>query len=66
MDYSLILFPLLWAESLVAALLFIALVMAIAARSRRSRVRLYVPLFFGVLLPLPPLVIGGATAWYQT
>ena len=67
MDNSLILFPLLWAESSVAALLFIALVMAIAARSRRRPVRYYVPMFFGVLLSGPPLVIGCCTQyWYQT
>ena len=66
MDYSLILFPLLWAESLVAALLFMAFVIAIAARSRRRWERFYGPVFFGVLLTLPPLVIGWATAWYQT
>jgi hypothetical protein len=65
MDNSLIFFPLLWAESLVAALLFIALLLALAARSRYRLVRLYVPLFFGVLLLLPPLVIGCAVFWYQ-
>ena len=63
MDNSLILFPLVWAESLVAALLFLAMVLAMAARSQHRLRRIYAPLFFGVLLPVAPLVIGCALLW---
>ncbi len=59
MSYYVFLGGLIWIASLIVALLIVALATAVAGRSKRRLIRIYVPILFVLVLTVPALVLGS-------